>query len=92
MEEKLLEIIKLVDELNEKQDKVYAQITYSGDDYKKLSISIRTKREYKYVETIEIQLKNSSLINWNNIIHLFESYVNGGVKKWIKKKLLLTDK
>lgn len=80
MEEKLLKILKLADELNEKQDKVYAQITYSGDNDKKLAISIRTKDEYKYVETIEIQLKNSSLINWNNIIHLFATYVNGGVK------------
>lgn len=80
MEKKLLEIIKLADELNEKQNKVYSQITYSGDDDKKLAISIRTKNEYKYVETIEIQLKNSSLINWNNIINLFESYVNGGAK------------
>ncbi len=31
LEEKLLKILKLADELNEKQDKVYAEINYKAD-------------------------------------------------------------
>lgn len=44
MEKHLLKLIKLADELNEKQDKVFAEIHYSGDDGKKLEICIRTKK------------------------------------------------
>ena len=47
MEKHLLKLIKLADELNEKQDKVFAEIHYSADDSKKLEICIRTKKEYK---------------------------------------------
>ena len=78
MEKHLLKLIKLADELNEKQDKVFAEIHYCGDDSKKLEICIRMKKEYKYVEKIELQLRQSSIINWENAVHLFEMYVNGG--------------
>lgn len=77
MEKHLLKLIKLADELNEKQDKVFAEIHYCGDDSKKLEICIRMKKEYKYVEKIELQLRQSSIINWENAVHLFENYVNG---------------
>lgn len=79
MEKYLLKLIKLADELNEKQDKVFAEIHYYGDDSKKLEICIRMKKQYKYVEKIELQLKQSSIINWKNAVHLFENYVNGGM-------------
>ncbi len=78
MEKHLLKLIKLADELNEKQDKVFAEIHYCGDDSKKLEICIRMKKEYKYVEKIELQLRQSSIINWENAVHLFENYANGG--------------
>lgn len=78
MEKHFLKIIKLADELNKKQDKVFAEIHYRGDDSKKLEICIRTKKEYKYVEKVEMQLKQGPLINWESIVHLFEMYVNGG--------------
>lgn len=78
MEKHLLKLIKLADELNEKQDKVFAEIHYCGDDSKKLEICIRMKKEYKYVEKIESQLRQSSIINWENAVHLFENYANGG--------------
>lgn len=78
MEKHLLKLIKLADELNEKQDKVFAEIHYCGDDSKKLEICIRMKKEYKYVEKIELQLRQSSIINLENAVHLFENYANGG--------------
>lgn len=46
MKDKLLKIIKLADELNEKQDKVYAEIEYVANDSKKLVISIRSKKDF----------------------------------------------
>ncbi len=78
MEKHLLKLIKLADELNEKQDKVFAEIHYSADNSKKLEICIRTKKDFKYVEKAEMQLKQGSLIKWENAVHLFEMYVNGG--------------
>ena len=78
MEKYLLKLIKLADELNEKQNTVYAEIHYSGDNRKKLEICIRTKKGFDYVEKLEIQLKQNTIINWENAIHLFEMYVNGG--------------
>ncbi len=77
MEENLLKIFKLVDKLNEKQDKVFAQICYEADDNKKLEISIRSKEDYKYIEKCEIHLTKNGLIKWNNIVELLESYVRG---------------
>ena len=76
MEEKLLELIKLADTLNEKQDKVFAEIKYEADDSKTLRISIRKKDDYKYVEICEMQMRENSLIKWDNIIELF--------RKWLK--------
>ena len=78
MEKHLLKLIKLADELNEKQDKVFAEIHYSGNDSKRLEITIRAKKEYFCVEKIEMQLKQGFLINWESVVHLFEMYVNGG--------------
>lgn len=77
MEEKLLKLFKLADELNEKQDKVYAQIEYCADDSKKLEIAIRSKNDFSFVEKCEIHLTNNSIIKWNNIIEIFTSYVGG---------------
>ena len=75
MEEKLLELIKLADTLNEKQDKIFAEIKYEADDEKTLRISIRRKDNYKYVECCEMQMKEGSLIKWNSIIELLKSYI-----------------
>jgi hypothetical protein len=77
MEEKLLKLLKLADKLNDTQDKVYAEIKYTANDNKTLEICIRTKVGYTYVEKCEIQLKNKSIIGWDNIISLFETFVGG---------------
>lgn len=77
MEEKLLEIFKLANSLNDKQDKVYAQIDYSADDRKKLEIAIRSKKDFSYIEKCEIQLQKNPLLKWDNIVQLFKSYVGG---------------
>lgn len=77
MEEKLLKILKLADSLNEKQDKVFAQIEYCADNSKKLEIAIRAKKDFSYVQKCEVQLINNSLIKWDNIIKLFEHYIGG---------------
>ena len=76
MEDKLLELFKIADTLNEKQDKVFAEIKYEADDAKTLRISIRKKDDYKYVEICEMQMRENSLIKWDNIIELF--------RKWLK--------
>ena len=77
LEEKLLKILKLADELNEKQDKVYAEINYKADNRKKLEIIIRSKMDFGYIQKCQIQLVDNSLVKWNNIIELFENYVDG---------------
>lgn len=81
MKDKLLKIIKLADELNEKQDKVYAEIEYVANDSKKLVISIRSKKDFSYIEKCEVQLNAFSMIEWDNVIRLFETFVGGVVNE-----------
>lgn len=81
MKDKLLKIIKLADELNEKQDKVYAEIEYVANDSKKLVISIRSKKDFSYIEKCEVQLNALSMIEWDNVITLFETFVGGVVNE-----------
>ena len=68
MEEKFLKLVKLADELNERQDKVYAEIEYTANDSKKLVISIRSKKDFSYIEKCEVQLNAFSMIEWDNVI------------------------
>lgn len=79
MEEKLLKVFKLADKLNTKQSKIYAEINYIANDYQKLEISIRRKKDYSYIEKCEICIRDNSEVKWDNIITLFETFV-GGVK------------
>lgn len=81
MKDKLLKIIKLADELNEKQDKVYAEIEYVANDSKKLVISIRSKKDFSYIEKCEVQLNAFSMIEWDNVITLFKTFVGGVVNE-----------
>ena len=79
MEDKLLKIIKLADELNEKSDEVYAQIEYLANDTKKLELSIRNKHDYSYVKECKLNMNNASLIQWDDIVTMLEKYVGGVV-------------
>ena len=81
MEEKLLEIFKIVDILNEKQSKVCAEIHYYSSAFKKLEIIIRSKEDFSCIQTCEMQLTNNLLINWDNIIKLLESYIGGTISE-----------
>ena len=81
MEEKLYKLFKLADSLNEKQDKLYAEIIYSADNSKRLTICIRSKIDFSYIERCEVQLNNNSNISWNNIISLFETFIGGVVNE-----------
>ena len=77
MEEKLLEIFQLADSLNEKQDRVYAQINYSARDTKTLEISIRFKKNFSFIDSCQIQLADKCLIKFEYIIELFKRYIGG---------------
>ena len=81
MEEKLLKIIKLADSLNEKQNKVYAQIIYTADNNKTIEIIIRSKKDFTYIERCQFRLYQNSLIKWDNFIEMFESYVGGATNE-----------
>lgn len=75
MEKKLLELIKLVDKLAYSQDKIYAEITYVSNNTKSLSIDIRDKKEYTYIERIEMFWSDISIDRLDNLIKLFEEYI-----------------
>jgi len=81
MEKNFLKIIKLADELNEKQDKVYADIEYKADNTKKLIISIRSKKDYSYIEKFEVILNASAMVEWKSVESLFENYVKGATNE-----------
>lgn len=77
MEEKLLELFKIADSLNEKQENVFSEIAYCADNSKKLEISIRKKKDYSYVEKCEIMLVNNSIAKLDAIIKIFNDYTGG---------------
>lgn len=79
MEEKLLKVFKLADKLNQKNGKIYAEIRYEANNYQRLEIGIRRKKDFSYVEKCEIYITENSEEKWDNIITLFETFV-GGVK------------
>lgn len=81
MEKNLLKIFKLADLLNEKQNKVYAQLDYFANDSKTLEIAIRSKKDFSYIEKHSIQLTSNSIIKWDNIVELFENYIGGIVNE-----------
>lgn len=78
MEEKLLKIFKLMNKLNDSQNNVYTEISYSSYKTKKLEISIRDKKDFSYISVYRIELfKDSTGYELDNIIRIFESYVGG---------------
>jgi len=81
MEKYLLELFKLADSLNEKQNKIYAQITYCADNSKTLEISIRSKSDYSHIEKCQIQLKHCPNTKIKMITDLFNTYVGGDVNE-----------
>ena len=81
MEKILLKIFQLADLLNEKQDKVDAEIHYSADSRKKLEIAIKSKKDFSYIENCEIQLVNNSLVKLDSISKVFEIYLGGAINE-----------
>ena len=77
MEEKLLKIFKLADILNEKQDRVFAQITYTANDTKTIELVIRSKKDFSYIEKCEFKLYQNPLIKWDKFIEMFRGYIGG---------------
>lgn len=77
MEEKLVQLLKLVDILNKQQDELYAQIEYCANNTKKLEISIRRKQDYSYVEKCSVMLLSNSISKLDAIISIFEKYIGG---------------
>lgn len=78
MEENLLRLFKLADELNERQNKVYIEISYCVNKNKRLSIYLRNKENFKYLDKFEIELEKGSQTKWNNIIRVIEFYIKKG--------------
>lgn len=81
MEEKLLKLLKMANTLNEKQDKLYAQIEYCADHTKKLEISIRKKYDFSYVEKCSVMLINNPIPKLDAIINIFEEYIGGSANE-----------
>ena len=77
MEEKILQLLKLANTLDEKQDKLYAVIEYYADYSKKLEIAIRKKSDYSYIEKCSVMLVNNPIEKLDAILKLFEHYIGG---------------
>ena len=77
MEEKLLELLKIANTLDKKQDKLYAQFEYCADKTRKLEISIRKKEDYSYVEKCSVMLLNNPIPKLDAIIDIFNQYIGG---------------
>ena len=82
MEKKLLKLFELADALNEKQDKVFAEINYIANEDKKLKISIVLKANNTYIEKFEMRLsKDIEELLWESIIEIFEIYIGGAINE-----------
>ena len=75
MEKRLLDLLKLADTLNEKNEKLYAKVIYCADKTKKLEISIVDIKTATYVERCSVMLSNNPVSKLNAIIKLFMDYV-----------------
>ena len=49
MEKYFLEVVKLVNELGDNQDKVFGEIEYVANGDKELKVTIRDKKTFKYL-------------------------------------------
>lgn len=77
MDEKILQIIKLANSVNEQNEKLYAHIEYVADNRKKLLISIVDKETFTTVETLRTDLANNPYFNWNTFINTINCYARG---------------
>ena len=77
MEEKLVELLIVLNKLNESQEKIFGEFDYTADDAKKLEISIRRKGDFKYVERTNISLTNYPVEKLEAIINIFKNYAGG---------------
>ena len=80
MEEKILKIIKLANELSDKQDQVYARIEYSSNDNKKLEVSIISKKDFSFIERCSFQFDKDTL-GVDFVMKLLETYSGGQVNE-----------
>ena len=77
MEEKLVELFKIANEVNEKQDKIYLRIEYTADETKKLEISVVNKSTYSLVEKVSIMLLFEPVEKLEAIIKLVSKHAGG---------------
>lgn len=75
MEENLLKVFKLADTLHKNQSKVYAEIRYCANNTQMLEIAFRSKEDFTYKGKCEVSLADNPLLKWDNIIELFENYI-----------------
>ena len=80
MEKYFLEVVKLVNELGDNQDKVFCEIEYVANGDKELKVTIRDKKTFKYLERCQIYVENNDEKSWNNIVNMIKYYVIGGYK------------
>ena len=77
MEEKLVELLIVLNKLNESQEKIFGEFDYTADDSRKLEIAIRRKGDFKYVERTNISLTNYPVEKLEAIINIFKNYAGG---------------
>lgn len=75
MEKRFLDLLKLADTLNEKNENLYAKVLYCADKSKKLEISIVDIKTSTYVERCSVMLSNNPVSKLNAIIKLFMEYI-----------------
>ena len=77
MEEKLIELFKIANSINDKQDKIYLRIEYTADETKKLEISVVNKSTYSLVEKVSIMLLFEPTEKLDAVIKLVSKHVGG---------------
>lgn len=73
MEEKILEVILEAKKISETSKKYFVEIGFNGC-FNKLTINIKLKNSYEYVETIEIYLNKIETERITEIVEMMKKY------------------
>ena len=74
MEEKIVELLKLANDINIKQENVYLRIEYTADETKRLEISVINKKTFALVEKMNIMLIFEPVEKLDIIIKFISKY------------------
>lgn len=76
-ERKLIKIFNLIDTLNEQENGIFAELSYSSNNNKVFEIAIRSKEDFTYIQKCRIELKDVKSNDLDEMIRILQEYIGG---------------